>query len=246
MATGKTNARWCRLLVDGADISGDSRQVGTIGVTHQTQDVTGYNDGAHNFTLGRQNFIFDGYQAVFSDAATTGSHIELNVLEEYVVTFVMGIRAAPALGDPAILQTLEQVSYTVSGSDATLIDAEFEKGQTDISIVKPFGLVLENGTVRTGNLTGTTVPGNGSSTSNGGIGNLHVVETSTDALTIKIQDSPNDSDWTDIITFSADGTSLLGETATQAAGQTCDKDLRVLITGYSSGNYTFWISFARQ
>ena len=246
MATGKTHSRFCRLLVDSLDISGDSRQVGSIGVTHQAQDVTAYADGVDNFTLGRQDFIFDGYQAVLSDTATTGSHIELSALEEYVTTFVMGIRAAPALGDPCIMQELEQVSYTVSGSGDALIDAEFFKGQTNITVVQPFGIVLENGTARTANLTGTTVPGNGASTANGGIGHLHVVEVATDAMDIAIQDSPDNSNWTDIITFAADGTSLLGEAKIQAAGQTCDKDLRVLITGFASGSYTFWITFSRQ
>jgi hypothetical protein len=245
MATGKTNARWCRLLVDSLNISGDSRQVGSIGVTYQTQDVTGYNDGVHNFTLGRQDFIFSGYQAIF-DNTPSGSHIEFSALEEYVMSFFIGIKAAPAAGDPVILQTLEQVSYTVSGSDAVLIDAEFGKSTNNLSTVKAFGEALEIGTSRTGTWDGTSVrTASQAATTNGARANLHVVNIFGGAYTFKVQDSANNSDWTDIITFSADGLSLEAETAVQAAGQTCDQYLRFNAT-VGTGTGAVWCSLARQ
>ena len=242
MATGKTHARFCRLIIDSLNISGDSRQVGSIGVTHQPQDVTAYADAVDNFTLGRQDFIFDGYQAVFSDTATTGSHIELKALEEYVTTFVMGIRAAPALGDPCIMQTLEQVSYTVSGSGDALIDAEFFKGQSNSTLTKAFGRALIVGSTISATTNSSSID-DGASSANGLLAHLHITVSDAGEWVLKIQDSANDADWVDLITFSADASAIAAESATVAGS--VDRHLRFQATR-TSGSFTSWVTVVRQ
>jgi hypothetical protein len=242
MATGKTNMRWARLLVDGVNLSGDTRQVGSIGTVYDQQDISGYADGVHNFTLGHPTLMLDGYQAVANDA-TGGSHDELSALEEYVTSFFIGIRAAPTVGDPAILGSFEQVSYTVDGTDAALINAEFGKSNTDHDHEKAFGVTLEAGTLRTAVFDGASVD-NGASTATGGLGHLHVTNVDPTGLVVSIQDSNNDSDWVDLIVFAADGSTLLGERGDVAG--TVEQYTRVEVVGAVDTDYVIWVTFARQ
>jgi len=244
MATGKTNMRWARLLVDSLDLSGDTRQVGSIGTVYDQQDQTAYSDAVHNFTLGHPTFELSGYQAVWNNTAVTGSAVELAVLEEYIVSFCMGIKAAPALGDPAILQTVDQVSYTIDGSDAVLIGVEFGKSTTTLAYEKCFGDVLEFGTSRSDTWNGTGFLTNGdAATANGAIAHLHVVDVFTGAYTFKVQDSANNADWADLITFSADGQTLVAESGTVAGS--VDKYLRFQGTA-GAGTGAVWCTIARQ
>ena len=72
---GKTHISHCRLIVDTADLSGVSRQVGSLGNEHNTTDVTGYSNAVHYVTIGQGNHLLTGYQAVFSNLAAVGSHL---------------------------------------------------------------------------------------------------------------------------------------------------------------------------
>jgi len=244
MATGKTNQKYCRLLIDQVDASGFTRQVGSVGVTYDTKDVSAYSDAVTNFTLGHPTFVLDGYQAVLDNTAL-GEHAELSAVEEYITTFAIGIRAAPALGDPAILSVLEQTSYVIDG-DAVNVTAGFARGQTNIGYKKSFGLVLEPGAAsRSETLTGTSVQDVVAATSNGAIAHLHVTVSSGTTWTLKVQDAPDDSTWADLITFSADGSVIVGEQATVAGN--VDKWLRVLLTRVGgAGSLTAWVAIARQ
>jgi len=242
MATGKTHARFMRLIVDGVDLSGDTRQVGEFGVTYDTAECTGWSDGVKNFTLGHANHLLNGYQAVFNNTAATGSHTELSAIEEYIISLPIGIRAAPAVGDPAFLQSFEQMSYTVEGVDAVLISAGFSKAITDNDHEKPFGVTLAPGTSLSATTNGTSVD-NGASSANGLLAHIHVTATSSGSWALKIQDSANDSTWADLITFSADGSAITAEAADVTG--TVDRYLRFQATR-TSGTTSFWVTSARQ
>ena len=235
--------RWARLIVNGVDLSGDTRQVGSIGVTYDQQDISGYSDGWHNNSLGQLVFQLDGYQAVVNDA-TGRSYDELKDLEEYLISFCKGIMAAPAVGDPAIIATVQQASFTIDGSDSALISAEFAKSTTTPGYERAFGDVLANGTSRSDTWNGTGFETNAQAkTTNGAIAYLHVVDVFTGAYTFKVQDSINDSDWVDLITFTIDGTALEAESITVAGD--VEKDLRFQGTA-GTGTGAVWCTIARQ
>ncbi|MEM7343003.1 MAG: hypothetical protein AAF485_02060, partial [Chloroflexota bacterium] len=53
---------------------------------------------------------------------------------------------------------------------------------------------------------------NGVSTSNGGVGILHILGLSAgDTITVKIQDSADDAAWSDLLTFTLDGSAIGAE-----------------------------------
>jgi hypothetical protein len=242
MATGKTNSRWYRLIVDEVDLSGDSRQIGEFGVNYQTAPVEGWSDGVMYFTIGQAEHMLSGYQAVFNNTASTGSHTELSGIEEYIVSLPIGIRAAPAVGDPAFLASFEQLNYLVDGTDGVLANVEFAKSITDIDHEAAWGVTLAPGTSLSATTNGTSVD-NAASSANGAMAHLHVTATSSGNWTLKVQDSTDDAAWSDLITFSADGSAVTAEAADVAG--TVDRYVRFQATRVA-GTTSFWVTFVRQ
>jgi hypothetical protein len=242
MATGKTHPRWLRIQVDAVDLSGDSRQLGQIGSQYEMAPVEGWSDGVKYFTFGQAEHLFSGYQAVFNNTANTGSHTELSGIEEYIISVELGIRAAPALGDPAFLSSFEQINYMMEGTEAVLVSMDGVKSVTDMDHERVWGVVLENATSRSATLTGSSVD-NGASSANGALAHLHVTVSSGGTWAFKIQDSANDSDWADLITFSADGSAVAAERGDVAG--TVDQYLRAVYTR-TSGSVSAWCVIARQ
>ena len=134
MATGKTNARFITIDVDDSaaaikDISTDVTSI-TLPINHDQTDVTGYSDGSHNVTLGHPDQPVS-MSGVLNNTASTGSHIVLSgivgqVSATITITVQIGIRAAPAMGDPEYEGEFYCVSYVVN-PDLTW-DAEFMPG----------------------------------------------------------------------------------------------------------------------
>jgi hypothetical protein len=241
--TGKTNIRWARLIVDTVDLSGDTRQIGSFGLQHQTSDITGYADAVHYISMGRAEHIFNGYQAVLNNTATTGSHIELSAQEEYIVSFCIGVKAAPEVGSKAWLSSMQQVSYDVSGN-GTLISVDFAKAITDADHTVCFGDVLEAGTARTATITGEGIDNLEAST-NGFVAHLHVVASDGGTWAFDIETSSDDGDldpYASVATFTADGTALAAERIDVAGA--VERYMRVVGTR-TSGNVTFWCTVAR-
>lgn len=246
MATGKTNRVHFRLILDEIDLSGDAQAVGSFGSTYTEADVTGWKDGIINFTLGHPNIFIEGFQAVFNNTANTGSHTELSAQEEYLATLAIGIRAAPAVGDPCFSAPLLQSSYTVDGSGPMLVSTTLNgPGQSHThtvnSVLKPWGVVLAAGTQLSATTNGTSVD-NGASSSNGGVAYLHIIASSGGTWSLKVQDSANDITWADLITFSSDGSAITAEQGTDTG--TIDQYLRFQATR-TSGTVTPWCTFVR-
>ncbi len=240
---GKTNIRWARLLVDSVNLSGDTRQVGSFGLEHNTSDITGYSDGVHHSSVGQANHIFNGYQAAFSNTATSGSHTELKDLEDYIVSFCIGVKAAPEVGSVAWLSSMEQISYDVS-SNGTLVGVDFAKSITDRSHSNPWGFVLEAGTARTATLEGEGID-NLEVGNNGIVAHLHVVASSggTWAFDIETSDDDAESDaYASIGTFALTGNAVGAERMLVAGA--VEQYLRVKATK-TSGDVTFWCTVAR-
>ena len=249
---GKTNVKHCRLLVDQIDLSGYTRQFGSLGVTYDPDDITGYSDGVHYFQLGQANHILSGYQAVLDNTALLGSHTELSAREEYISSFCFGVNAAPEVGSRAWLSAMEQISYDVqgAGSDAQLVSMELEKSISNIDHGNPLGIVLSNGDSRSAtadlgscdNITAST---------NGLIANLHITATSGTTWTFDIEESSDNDDAGDpfvsIGTFVLDGSVIGSERlVVTAAGGAVERYLRLAIVRVGgAGTVTAWVTAAR-
>ena len=241
---GKTNQKWCRLILDTADLSGVSRQVGSFGVEFETSDIAGYADGVHYFQLGHATHVFNGYQAVFSNLATVGSHTELKDQEEYIASYCIGVKAAPEVGSAAWLSSMEQITYDVtSGAGSVMVNVDLAKAITDSDHIIPFGVVLEAATPRTAHIEGEGVD-NLVATTNGIVAHLHVVASSGGAWTFDLETSADDevASYASVATFDAIGDIVEVERIDVAGA--VERYIRINAQR-AAGDVTFWCTVAR-
>ena len=230
-----------RLLLDDMALSGYLK-----GWEHSTEremaDVTIEGDGGHKFIPGLDSgsLSLDG---VFDNtAAATGQDATLNTALGASSASV--ITAAPegfALGKRVIPISARESNYAASSpvGDAVAFAASWQsEGEVDI------GVALHD-------LTAETATGNGSSvdntvsSANGGVANLHVtVASAADSLTVKVQHSPDNSVWADLITFTA-ATTTTAERLSVAG--TVDRYTRATRTiSGTDPSFTYAVAFARR
>lgn len=118
MATGKTNARWIRVIYNSQDVSASVSNISSIGLDHPESDVTAFSDGIVNFTMGTPTADLE-LSGPLNNTATTGAHSVFAPLNgndtAYTLTIQIGIRAAPTTGDPEFEGAYKVKSYTVGG-----------------------------------------------------------------------------------------------------------------------------------
>ena len=135
MATGKTNRKHIIISVDDNNptvriVEASVADVSGVGLTYDTQDVTAYSDGWHNFTLGHpgSDLTFTG---PIDNTANIGSHIVFSAIAgdmttTHTVTIAYGIRATATTGDPEWEGEYYCNSYLVDGDanyTATMVAA---------------------------------------------------------------------------------------------------------------------------
>ncbi|KKN22090.1 hypothetical protein LCGC14_0918670 [marine sediment metagenome] len=238
MTQGKTNVKHWRLYIDGIDVSGVMRAVGGVGITFQEEDVTGISDGVINFSIGHGQASITGLQSVFDNTAA-GAHAELSVIEQYITSLHMGIKAAPTYGDPAFACPLGQSGYSFQGDGPVTVSWELNGPHQDNTLPsKVWGKVLYPPT----SIAATTVTTAnqidfGAAQSNGAY--LYLQITALDGggtWTIKVEDSLDGGgggSWADYGTFSADGQTVLGELKVVTASM--DRYVRMTATDGGAG-----------
>lgn len=249
MATGKTNKRFIVSIFDGIDLSGDTRDIGQCGYHYEENERTGLGEAVENFSLGQPSLQWGPYNAIFNNTATFGSHIALDNLEDPIVSHLIGIRAAPAIGDPCISTPIGMASYMTNGEGAVSVSVT-TSGPTAAwtAPTSIFGTLMERQTLlaltASETINSTSVDQLASSTG-GGYGYFHVETNSGGAVIAKIQDSANDSTWADLITFTIDGTSRDGEQGVVTGS--VDRYVRFSITNTTGGsiNIGFTATFVR-
>jgi hypothetical protein len=230
-----------RLLLDDLALSGYLK-----GWEHSTEremaDVTIEGDSGHKFIPGLDNgsLSLDG---VFDNTAAAGGQDESLDTARGASTASV-ITAAPdgfALGKRVIPISARESNYAASSpvGDAVTFAASWQsEGEVDV------GVALHD-------LTAETVTGNGASvnnaasSANGGVANLHVTAASaSDSLTVKVQDSVDDSVWADLITFTATAVTTAERIAVTG---TVDQYVRATrtITG-TDPSFTYAVAFARR
>ena len=213
-----------KFYIGGRDLSGDVSAVDTIATRKAVLDtpviesagmvrLAGHGDGEISFS------------SWFDDAALLG-HATLSPLPttDVIVTYTRGTAAdSPAAGLVA-----KQINYDGSKSqDKALALTTQCLGQ---------GNGLEWGVLFAAEATqssagSTSSKDDGASTASGLAAYLHIIDINTGTPTFKIQDSPNDSDWTDLVSFTAvaNGAEPAAERVTVTG--TVNRYLRITSTG---------------
>jgi hypothetical protein len=201
-------------------------------------EITGFGDGSHNFTPG-QNISSMALDMLWS--STAGDvHTALGALTSGQVTIIPEVYA---LGCPSFSMPFMQENYNPGGDPSSAIKVgsiKFDALGNDAKLF--FGVILQQGSI-TDTLTGASVldPSNAAQTAACGAV-LHIwTAAAADTYVVKVQHSANDSTWADLITFTADGSTITSERQVVASG-TINKYRRVLATRTGSAGNTFGFS----
>ena len=128
MTTGKSNARWIRAKVDNSSSSltalNSVKRVQTFGLKYGTQDVTAYNHGVLNVTLGHPEApiqMMGAFDTADHDLLTAivGKETDSGSAWTCTVQIEVGVLAAPTTGDRKFSGEYKCVSYEVNGNDLT-------------------------------------------------------------------------------------------------------------------------------
>lgn len=227
------------LFVDEYDLSGDTGAVQTISAPFTPLVLTGINKYAPERLAGQM----DGALAFQAWHNPTNAHVKLSALPR---TNVIGSYFhGSALGNPACSLVALQTSYDPNrGADGSLTLA--------VSLTGSNGLPLEWGVQGTVGKRSDTTATNGGSIDNGAATALglqaymHAFSFTGTSVTIKVQDSADNSSWADLTggaftALTAAGKEQIATTATQAVR----RYLRVITTGTFS-QCTFAVNLVRN
>ena len=221
----KRSAKNCEVLINGYKLSTFATAYeATAGV--DSVDVTGFTDGCKNFIPGQKvaSLTADMLWSITAGESNTA----LSGLTTGQVTL---IPEGYTLGTQSLSMPFMQENFSPNGKPDGAIQLgtiKFSSYGNDAGIY--FGVALQHGTI-TNTLTGTGVldPSDAAMTAACGAV-LHVwTATAADTYVIKVQHSSDNVNFADLITFSADGKTLLAERQTVGSG-TINKYRRVLAT----------------
>lgn len=224
----KTSGLGDRLFVDGVNLSGDVGAVGRVGGGPSTQDVTGIDKSAFE----RQGTVRDGaieFTGFYNDSAGA-SHATLKTLPtaDRLVTYCRGA----LLGKPAATCNAKQIGYDwTRGANGELTVAV--QAQAD-------GFGVEWGELLTDGVRTDTVATNGTGLDYGAVSTtfglqayLHVLAVTGTSVTVKLQDSADNTTFADVAGAAFTAVTPGGAPSTQrlAVAGTVRRYVRAVSTG---------------
>lgn len=194
MVTGRTTDNHMRFYADGYDWSGMSRSCGPLEQTYEEGNQTTLTSGVQCYLLGQATLGIGTLNGVFDNTETTGLHVLASgagVMRTVMIP--IGIRAAPAQGDPVYMGEFEQKDYqATTGGVATYVTIPFTKTSvraTSLVYDKPWGYLLHAKGAETAVNTAIGIDSEtGAATAFGGY-LMYQVFAGDGTATIKVQDA---------------------------------------------------------
>jgi len=194
MTTGRTLVKWLRMYVDGYDLSGYGRSVGPLSWSFDDVDMTApMSDAAKGYLPSSIHISPGTYNGVLQ--STTDSGVEISRIQSTGtsrdIMIPVGIRAAPAAGDPVFCcKSTHNGFQVVEDGGAMTVNGIF--GEWDVSDLVtypvPWGLLQEPYTTDTITTTGAALTYPGGIATAGGYMAYQIFAGGTGTWTIKITD----------------------------------------------------------
>ena len=217
----KINGLGVRIYANGYDLNTDVNALSGIGSNQALLDVTSLSKSATERIIG----LKDSTLSVngWFDNATGMSHDAFeSIAGDSEVIMTMGT----SRGDAACGMVADQSSYNIDRSQGSAIATTVEFSTSDGEGLN-WGVVLTDGPEQTDSSAANSASvDNAASTSNGARAVISVESIASGSAVIKIQESTNDSAWTDMMTFStvtdrtSEATSMEGTVARYLRVQT--------------------------
>lgn len=196
MATGRTVAKWTRIYASGYPICNMTRTIEGLKWEYPEIDLTTMCDSANGYLPGIPGISTGTINGVMDNTATTGLHILAATPNAWNLMIPIGIRAAPAEGDPVFMCRGRQLAYTAEDSGgAVVVNLPMTNWDaTDLpAYALPWGVLLHEYAAETGANAGTGVDGLGSTSTGGYM--MYQVFAGNGNATISVDDSANNADW---------------------------------------------------
>lgn len=259
MATGRTvGAKYTRAYVDGYDLSGYARSVGELGWDFEPNEIITLADAVKGALPGHCNISIGGINAVLeTNTGTNAMHDIFRNGGDAVrdVMIPLGIRAAPAAGDPVFCAQVSQNSYQVDDPSGGVVTVNMGLGNQDVrndstgnyKYSLPWGVMVAEKMTSTGANTGEYDYDYGDTGSTYGGYMMYHLFTSSTGVTLKIQDSPTSTGWSDLVSSGVINASTTPAAAVEVLGctGTVDEYLRWQIDMGAATTATFAIAFVR-
>ncbi len=217
----KINGLGVRIYANGYDLNTDVNALSGIGSNQALLDVTSLSKSATERIIG----LKDSTLSVngWFDNATGMSHDAFeSIAGDSEVIMTMGT----SRGDAACGMVADQSSYNIDRSQGSAIATTVEFSTSDGEGLN-WGVVLTDGPEQTDSSAANSASvDNAASTSNGARAVISVESIASGSAVIKIQESTNDSAWSDMMTFStvtdrtSEATSMEGTVARYLRVQT--------------------------
>jgi len=186
-----------KFFVGGYDLSGDTASLSIAASARPTFDVTGVEQSAMDRILGPSSGVIT-FESHFNDAALQ-EHVALSTIPTTDRIAIYSIGAT--LNDTAAGLVAKQLNYDwTRGADGTLSLACELQGSAGTPI--EWGNILTTGVQTVSSAANTTSIDQSASSSQGARAYIMNFTLNSGSPTVKIQDSANNSDWADLITFS--------------------------------------------
>jgi len=188
----RTHQKYVRAYINGYDVSGQARQVGTCGAEFDAPMDAALSDEAMNTLLGRASIMCGPINSFLAPSAATGVWELLNPgTGTRNVMIPIGTLAEPAIGDNVFAWTFEQSSVQMEDNDGFVpfnatLPATSYAGSLNYS--KPWGLLVHAKTARTAANTAVGTIDNAASSALGGIF-VYQLFSSDGTVTLSIDDS---------------------------------------------------------
>ena len=249
MATGRTVNKWTRVYIAGYDMSGFTRAIGPLEETFDEADLTTIADAGKGFLPNQGHIKVGTLNGVF-DPVTAGLHDLKTLPNERTLLIAVGIRAAPAQGDPTFNAVQQQLAYQASEEGGaivvTLPFSEWSGEAVSRAYSRAWGVLLHALAAETVVNSAAGVDGSAATLLGGYMG--YQVTAGNGTATLKVQDSADNAIWADL---SGATTGVLDMTVRRGAivaiGNTATvrQYLRWQIVFGTATSVTFSMSFVR-
>lgn len=198
MATGRTVSKWLRAYINGYDLSGQARSVGNLSIEHEEGDCTPLESLINSTRPGRASINMGNLNSCLVTTATTGIHSVLGTTGGVIrsVMIPIGIRAAPASGDPVWFGQFLQRDYKVDPNDVVVYTnvqfGEYHNQADSLAYEKAWGHLLHAKAAEVAANTSDSYDiDGGAQSTNGGLF-MYQVFSGDGTATLSVEDSSDD------------------------------------------------------
>ena len=230
----KGNGLGQQFYYQGYDLSGDVGSFNEISSPRTTLEATGINKSAVERLMGKVDGIID-----FSGFFNKASEAQHDALNNLPTTDVIALWAeGEAVGDSAVGLVGKQENYQLQrGEDGSL---EHQCRVVGNGVAPMYGEMLSAGKDVSASAAAETSKDDAASSANGLEGILEIFDIDSGTPTVVLQDSPDNSAWATLISFTAVASGSEPTAERKTVSGTVDRYLRLNITGtYTNLDFAF-------